>query len=230
MSNIFLIEDEDGIRELLYYALKSEGYSVVTFENAQLFWKQIQLEKPALILLDIMLPKENGLDILRSLKRSKDTELIPVIMLTAVRDEQKRVEGLDSGADDYITKPFSVDELLARVRAVLRRSRTHEDAVTEKIVLGELFLDPKRRIVSVQGQDICLTYLEFELLYCLLCHKDLAMSRDQLLDLVWKPGNDGGPADRNVDMQIRSLRKKLGSCGELIKTVRGVGYKVSAAL
>ncbi|MCL2398259.1 MAG: response regulator transcription factor [Defluviitaleaceae bacterium] len=230
MASVFLVEDEDGIRELVYYALKSEGYSVVAFEDSQTFWKQIQLEKPAIILLDIMLPKENGLDILRSLKRSKDTELIPVIMLTAVRDEQNRIEGLDAGADDYITKPFSVDELLARVRAVLRRSRTHEEIVATELIFGELFMDTKRRIVSVQGQDVCLTYLEFELLYCLLCHKDLAMSRERLLDLVWKASADGGPADRNVDMQIRSLRKKLGSCGELIKTVRGVGYKVSTAL
>lgn len=226
MSNIFIVEDEENIRELVYYALKSEGYKVLAFEGARTFWKHILLEKPSLIILDIMMPEESGLDILRTLKKSKDTAHIPVILLTAIQAEENRIEGLDAGADDYITKPFSVDELLARVRAVLRRS-----GGTQKAPQGDsfnqhgLYLDPKKRVVLVQNAEVGLTFLEFELLHCLLRHQDMAMSRDQLLDLVWKPDEEGGPSDRNVDMQVRALRKKLGPCGELIKTVRGIGYK-----
>lgn len=220
MSSIYVIEDEDNIRELVFYALKSEGYKVVAFEGPVPFWKHIQLDKPSLILLDVMLPGESGFEVLRSLKQAKDLAKIPVILLTALKDECMRIRGLDSGADDYITKPFNVDELLARVRAVLRR-------VNAQTSMGELILNPESRTVLVQGQEIDLTFLEFELLHCLIRHKDIALSRDQILDLVWKPGEEGGPSDRNVDMQVRGLRKKLGTCGDMIKTVRGVGYKVS---
>ncbi|MCL1989193.1 MAG: response regulator transcription factor [Firmicutes bacterium] len=227
MASIFVIEDEENIRELVYYALKSDGYKVTTFEGAKPFWKHMRLEKPSLILLDIMLPGENGFEILASLKQSKDTDKIPVVILTAVRDSLKSVEGLNSGADDYITKPFLVDELLARVRAVLRRTDSKNSKEDTSLVLGNIVLDTQTRLVWTENNEVNLTYLEFELLYCLLKHKHLVMSRDQLLDLVWRPGDDGGPADRNVDMQIRALRKKLGSCGDMIKTVRGVGYKIS---
>jgi len=226
MSKVFVVEDEASIRELVYYALKSDGHTVEGFESAPPFWKRLQSEKPGLILLDIMLPGENGFEILRGLKKAKDTAHIPVIMLTAIHDEDKRVEGLDSGADDYVTKPFSVSELLARVRAVLRRaSGSQKEGI--QLSLGELSVNVETRIATAQGQEVELTFLEFELLYCLLRHKDIAMSRDQLLDLVWKAGEDGGPADRNVDMQVRSLRKKLGTCGDMIKTIRGVGYKIN---
>jgi len=224
------VDDDDVIRELVYYALKSEGYKVVCFENTKKLLKQILSEKPALILFDLMMPYESGLELLRNLKEVKDTAAIPVILMTALTDESIRVEGLDSGADDYITKPFSVSELLARVRAVLRRTQGDTMLNPESLSLGQLSLNTKKRLVYTDGlekQGITLTYLEFELLHCLLRHKDVAMSRDQLLDLVWKPDEDGGPADRNVDMQVRALRKKLGFCGDMIKTVRGIGYKIS---
>ncbi|MCL2015412.1 MAG: response regulator transcription factor [Defluviitaleaceae bacterium] len=227
MASIFVLEDEENIRELVYYALKSDGYKVTTFGESRQFWKHMRLEKPSLILLDLMLPGESGFDILAALKQSKDTESIPVVILTAIRDSLKSIEGLDSGADDYITKPFCVDELLARIRAVLRRTASPNSKEGTSLALGDIVLDTQTRIVWTENTEVILTYLEFELLYCLLQHKNLVMSRDQLLDLVWKPGDDGGPADRNVDMQIRALRKKLGGCGDMIKTVRGVGYKIS---
>lgn len=228
MASIFLVEDEDNIRELVYYALKSEGYKVTAFDSSINFWKHIAIDTPSLILLDIMLPGESGLDILRIIKKNKSTTHIPVIMLTAVKSEKDRIDGLDAGADDYITKPFSVDELLARVRAVLRRATTpnYADISSGGFNVNDLHLDLKKRLVTVEGIEVKLTFLEFELLLCLLNNKDIVMSREQLLNLVWKIDEHGGPADRNVDMQIKSLRKKLGNCGDLIKTVRNVGYKI----
>lgn len=225
MAMIFCVEDDGGIRELISCALKSGGYEVKAFASAKPFYEALETSKPALILLDIMLPGEDGLTILSKLRsepRFKDT---PVIMLTAKSSEVDKVQGLELGADDYITKPFGVMEMLSRIKAVLRRIKTTEDE-SEILTVGGVSLDVSKRIVSVNSKEVTLTYREFELLMYLMRHEGIAVSRDKLMERVW--GYEFAGETRTVDMHIKSIRKKLeaAGCEDVIKTVRGVGYRI----
>lgn len=224
MPMIYCVEDDSGIRELISCALKSGGYSVKAFPEAKPFYDELENAKPSLILLDIMLPNEDGMTILSNLKDNPKYKDIPVIMLTAKASEVDKVSGLESGADDYITKPFGVMEMLSRIKAVLRRSARQEDE-SEVLSIREVSLDVSKRIVTVNGQEVALTYREFELLMYLMRHVSIAVSRDKLMERVW--GYEFAGETRTVDMHIKTIRQKLeaAGCTDLIKTVRGVGYK-----
>ena len=219
---IYLVEDDESIRELVVYTLKSQGMEAKGFERPSLFWKELEKEVPALILLDIMLPEEDGISILRKLRTRPDTRKIPVIMLTAKGTEYDVVMGLDSGADDYIPKPFRMMELISRIKARLRRA---EDKGAEEYHLENLYLCPGRHIVTVDQEPVNLTLKEYEMLVLLLKNSGTVLSRTQLLNQVWGYEFDG--ESRTVDVHIRTLRQKLGSAGELVETVRGVGYKIN---
>ncbi len=221
---IYCVEDDQSIRELIVYALESGGFLARGFENAKSFLNALENEKPELVLLDIMLPDEDGVSIVKRMKEKKTTRDIPVIMLTAKSAEYDKVVGLDAGADDYITKPFGVMELLSRIKAVLRRvcGERGKDVLTS----GFLTLDPKRHTVTVKGAPIQLTLKEFGLLHMLLENKGMVLDRETLLAKVW--GYDYEGESRTVDVHVRTLRHKLGDAGALIETVRGVGYRVSA--
>ena len=229
---IYLVEDDESIRELVVYTLKSQGMDAKGFERPSLFWKELEKEVPALILLDIMLPEEDGISILRKLRTRPDTRKIPVIMLTAKGTEYDVVMGLDSGADDYIPKPFRMMELISRIKARLRRA---EDKGAEEYHLENLYLCPGRHIVTVDQEPVNLTLKEYEMLVLtretappalelLLKNSGMVLSRTQLLNQIWGYEFDG--ESRTVDVHIRTLRQKLGSAGDLIETVRGVGYKI----
>lgn len=222
---IYCVEDDDNIRELVIYTLQSANYQAEGFENAEKFYKGLKNKKPDIILLDIMLPDEDGISILKKLKASHDTKKLPVIMLTAKSSEYDKIKGLDLGADDYVSKPFGVMELISRIKAVMRR--THSVERENVLVIGEIELDSEKHTVSVNKELVSLTYKEFELLYNLMVNRDLVMSREKLLDLVWNTGYEG--ESRTVDVHIGSLRQKLGSSGALIQTIRGVGYKIGEA-
>ena len=219
---IYLVEDDESIRELVVYTLKSQGMDAKGFERPSLFWKELEKETPALILLDIMLPEEDGISILRKLRTRPDARKIPVIMLTAKGTEYDVVMGLDSGADDYIPKPFRMMELISRIKARLRRA---EDKGAEEYHLENLYLCPGRHIVTVDQEPVNLTLKEYEMLVLLLKNSGTVLSRTQLLNQVWGYEFDG--ESRTVDVHIRTLRQKLGSAGELVETVRGVGYKIN---
>ena len=221
-ARVYLVEDDESIRELVLYALVSSGYEARGFERADAFWEACDALAPSLVLLDIMLPGDDGLAILRRMKESVRTADIPVIMLTARATEYDKVKGLDAGADDYVTKPFGVMELLSRVRAVLRRAGPGEEPAP--LLYGEVSLDPGRRAVTAAGEPVALTYKEFELLAVLLKNQGLVLTREKIMERVW--GFDYEGESRTVDMHIKSLRHKLGACGEIIRTVRGVGYKI----
>ena len=222
MDLIYLLEDDDSIRKLVIYALNSQGYEAKGFERPAEFWKAMGQAQPDLVLLDIMLPEEDGLTILQKLRAAAGTKKLPVIMLTAKNTEYDRVVGLDSGADDFISKPFGMMELVARVRAVLRRTESREE--NSDYQLGELFVSPKRHVVKVDGEEASLTNKEFELLCLLLEHQGMAMTRDAIMDGVW--GQEFSRENRTLDVHVRTLRTKLGSAGHYIETVRGVGYKM----
>ena len=222
MDLIYLLEDDDSIRKLVIYALNSQGYEAKGFERPAEFWKAMGQAQPDLVLLDIMLPEEDGLTILQKLRAAAGTKKLPVIMLTAKNTEYDRVVGLDSGADDFISKPFGMMELVARVRAVLRRTETREE--NSDYQLGELFVSPKRHVVKVDGEEVSLTNKEFELLCLLLEHQGMAMTRDAIMDGVW--GQEFSRENRTLDVHVRTLRTKLGPAGHYIETVRGVGYKM----
>lgn len=219
---IFCVEDDDSIRELICYALKSGGYQAQGFSSSAALWHRMATEKPDLLVLDIMLPGEDGLHILQRLKEDASTRSVPVIMLTAKTSELDKVAGLDAGADDYITKPFSVLELLSRIRAVLRRTAPSD---AEVLSCGPVTIDPLRRTVTSDGNPVELTYKEFELLCYMMRNCDIVLSRTRLMENVW--GFDFEGESRTVDMHIKTLRQKIGAGGSIIKTVRGVGYKVS---
>lgn len=221
---IYYVEDDNSIRELVVYALKTSGFQVMGFENAALFYQQMKEQLPDLILLDIMLPDEDGVSILKNLRNERDTAQIPVIMMTAKSSEYDKVLGLDTGADDYITKPFGVMELISRVKAVIRRSSRNAGEPGEAIVIGDLTLDEQKHEVYVKGEPVSLTFKEFELLCYLMKNRSLVLSRDKILNTIWNYEYEG--ESRTVDVHIGSLRQKLGSCGDLIKTVRGIGYKI----
>lgn len=219
---IYLLEDDDSIRKLVIYALESNGYQVKGFDLPSVFWKAMSAQLPELILLDIMLPEEDGMSILQHLRAGSATRQLPVIMLTAKNTEYDRVIGLDSGADDFICKPFGMMELIARVRAVLRRFQP-ADAIKEYHI-DNLYVCPERRLVRVDGEDVVLTYKEFELLCLLAEHEGMVMTRNILMDKIW--GADMERENRTLDVHIRTLRAKLGAAGSLIDTVRGVGYRM----
>ena len=221
---IYLVEDDESIRELVVYTLKSQGMDAKGFERPSLFWKELEKEVPALILLDIMLPGEDGYSILERLKASSETQNIPVIMVTAKEAEYDKVRGLEAGADDYITKPFGMMEFVARVKAVLRRcSRQEED---KELKCDDLRLSVGRHKVYWKEEKVELTRKEFELLQYLMENKGLVMTRNQILCHVW--GYDFDGETRTVDVHVRTLRQKLGEAGNLIETVRGVGYRIGA--
>lgn len=221
---IYYVEDDTSIRELVLYALKTAEFQVMGFENAASFYKRMKEQQPDLILLDIMLPDEDGVSILKKLKSRPDTENIPVIMMTAKSSEYDKVLGLDSGADDYITKPFRVMELISRVKAVIRRSDRSKGSAGEVLKIGELVLDEQKHEVYARGQEVSLTFKEFELLSYLMKNRGLVLSRDKILNTIWNYEYEG--ESRTVDVHIGSLRQKLGTCGDFIKTIRGIGYKI----
>lgn len=222
---IYFVEDDDSIRELVLYTLNNAGYEAKGFEKPSLFWEAVKKETPRLVLLDIMLPEEDGLSILRKLRTGSRTKKTPVMMLTAKGTEYDKVIGLDYGADDYLPKPFGMMELIARVRALLRRAEVID---TEKEYhIGGLYMSPAKHLVRAEGQDVSLTLKEFEMLALLVENQGIVFTRDQLLTKIWGYAFDG--ESRTVDVHIRSLRQKLGSCGSLIETVRGIGYKIGEA-
>lgn len=221
---IYLVEDDDSIRELVLYTLHTTGFEARGFQNAADFWQALEKELPQLVLLDIMLPDEDGLHILKRLRAGAETADLPVMMLTAKSSEYDRVVGLDSGADDYMPKPFGMMELVSRVRALLRRAA--KPAAEDKLfTAGSLAVDVKRRAVTVDGEPVILTYKEFELLCYLLENRGVVLSRDQILTKIWDYNYSG--ETRTVDVHIRTLRQKLGDAGALIETVRGVGYRLA---
>lgn len=222
---IFCVEDDKSIRELVVYTLNATGMNARGFGDGKSFMEAVATEMPELVLLDIMLPGEDGLDILRKLKESSKTKHIPVIMVTAKGNEYDKVIGLDAGADDYVAKPFGMMELVSRIKAVLRRTRHDQQA--EEYILGNVKMDLKRHEVYVDEQSVVLTYKEFELLRKLMKNREMVLTRDQLLEEIWGYGFAG--ETRTVDVHIRTLRQKLGSAGDMIETVRGVGYRIGGA-
>ncbi len=221
---IYILEDDESIRNFVVYALNNSSLQALGFGYPCDFWRAMSEQKPDLLLLDIMLPEEDGLSVLAKLRQSNDTRDLPIIMLTAKGTEYDRVLGLDSGADDYISKPFSMMELISRIKALLRRSgRINEKPCEYKV--GELYLCPQKHIVRVSGEDVSLTLKEYELLCLLVTNSDTVFTRDVILQRIWGFSFDG--ENRTVDVHIRTLRTKLGVVGDIIETVRGIGYKVS---
>lgn len=221
---IYLVEDDDNIRKLVCYGLSKEGFDVQGYVSPKEFWQGMEEQLPELILLDIMLPGEDGLSVLRKLKSSARTQPVPVIMLTAKSSEFDKVTGLDLGADDYVAKPFGIMELMARVRAVLRR---FEKTRSQRIYsLGPLYVDPQKHIITVSGKEVSLSYKEYLLLMVLLEAEGRVVERDRLLGSVW---GDYYTESRTLDVHIRKLRVKLGEAGQMIQTVKGIGYKLGGA-
>lgn len=220
---IYIVEDDRNIQEIELFALKNSGYQAVGFETAKDFYKVLSEKLPELILLDIMLPDEDGLSILRSLRTRADTQKIPVILVTAKSTEIDKVKGLDGGADDYIAKPFGVMEMIARVKALLRRSGGAEESL---MTCGNVTLDSEKRMVYVDGKPVELTYKEFELLKLLMKNHGIVISRDVIMERVWDSSFEG--ESRTIDVHVRTLRQKLGDGGALIKTIRNVGYMAEA--
>lgn len=219
---IYLLEDDDSIRKLVLYGLDSQGFQAKGFALPSEFWRAMDAEMPELVLLDIMLPEEDGLSILRKLRARPATKRLPIIMLTAKNSEYDRVIGLDHGADDFVSKPFSMLELIARIRAVLRRAEPAQ--ASGDFSLGLLLVSPDRHEVKVGGKDVTLTNKEFELLCLLLRNKGIVLTRATLMDRVW--GFESERENRTLDVHIRTLRVKLGEAGSYIETVRGIGYKI----
>ena len=222
---IYLVEDEKNIRDLVVYTLNNTGLKAEGFSRASEFWEALEKEIPSLVLLDIMLPDENGLEILKKLRENSETKKIPIIMLTAKSSEYDKVVGLDSGADDYIPKPFGMMELVARVKAHLRRAGAEELEEKGEYTAGKLKVNPAKHRVLADGKEVTLTYKEFELLCYLLENRDVVLTRDKILSKIWGYNFDG--ETRTVDVHIRMLRQKLGEAGEIIETIRGIGYKIS---
>ena len=221
MSKIYIVEDDENIRDIVIYALQSAGFKSLGYETGEELLTALDEELPSLILLDIMLPENDGLTILKKLRKMPKTKKLPIIMLTAKNSEYDKVKGLDMGADDYISKPFGVMELIARVNAVLRRGTAEEN---ERIEISGISIDNARRKIFANDKPVKLTFKEYELLYFLMKNAGLVLSRNKILETVW--GYDFEGESRTVDMHIKTLRKKLGTSGELIKTVRNVGYKL----
>ena len=220
MATIYIVEDDLNIREIETFALKNSGYTVVDFECAKDFYKKLDEKVPNLIILDIMLPDEDGLSIVQRLHKKADTKNVPVLLISAKTSEIDVVKGLDMGADDYLTKPFGVMELISRVKALLRRSSYSEN---EKVLsLREILMDDEKRSVYVNDEAIELTFKEYELLKLLLINSGIVLTREKLMEKVW--GTDFEGESRTLDMHIKTLRQKLKGAGSYIKTVRNVGY------
>ena len=220
MALIYIVEYDENIREIEMFALKNAGYDVQGFENAGSFYKKIKEKVHALVLLDIMLPDEDGLAIVKKLRLTSETRKVPIILVTAKTTELDKVKGLDQGADDYLTKPFGVMELISRVKALIRRSQGMDG---EKLLrFGPVFMDDEKRQVFVNDELIELTYKEYELLKLLMLNAGIVAPRDMILDRVW--GTDFEGESRTLDMHIKTLRQKMGVAGALIRTVRNVGY------
>ena len=218
---IYLLEDDDSIRKLVIYALQSQNFEAKGFDTPTRFWAAMREEKPKLVLLDIMLPEQDGISILQQLRAQQDKRHLPVIIITAKNTEYDRVEGLDAGADDYISKPFGMMEMVSRVRAVLRRTDTGGNV--KVLESGSLRVCPERHEVSVDGREVVLTYKEFQLICFLMENRGLVLTRDALMSKIW--GLAAERENRTLDVHIRTLRAKLGSAGNAIETVRGVGYR-----
>jgi len=218
---IYLLEDDDSIRDLVIYTLTAQGMEARGFPTPGAFWKAVAQEVPTLVLLDIMLPEEDGLSVLKKLRAGAETARLPVILLTAKSTEYDKVLGLDGGADDYVSKPFGMMELLSRIRALLRRTAESRDEVLEH---GGLRVVPDKHVVEADGQPVALTQKEFELLCLLLRSPGKVFSREQLIEQVWGYAFTG--ETRTVDVHVRTLRQKLGAAGECVETVRGYGYKI----
>lgn len=221
MALIYIVEDDESIREIETIALKNSNYIVSAFENAKEFYKKLDELVPDLILLDVMLPDESGYDIVRKLRKRPATQEIPIIMVTAKTTEMDMIKGLDGGADDYIKKPFSIMELITRVKALLRRTAKDEPKLLK---LDDLVIDHERHVVTVNNEPVDLTYKEYELLRLLMGSQGIVMTREVIMGSVWDTDFEG--ETRTVDMHIKTLRHKLGDYGSRIKTVRNVGYVI----
>ena len=222
MDRIYIVEDDINIREIESYALKNSGYDIEEFESGKEFFKRLEEQKPELILLDIMLPDEDGLDILKRLRSRGDTRKLPILMVTAKSTELDKVRGLDMGADDYLAKPFGVMELVSRIKALLRR--TKGELEEKQLHLGNIFMDGERRMAFVNNEPVELTFKEYELLKYLISNQGIVLSREQIMGQVWGTYYEG--ETRTVDMHIKTLRKKLLEEGARIRTVRNVGYVI----
>ena len=222
MALIYIVEDDINIREIESFALQNSGYDIKDFSNAKDFYQAVKERKPDLILLDIMLPDEDGMEILQKLRKNSETKRLPIIMVTAKTTEIDRVRGLDSGADDYIIKPFGVMELISRVKALLRRSMGE---MQEKILeIDEILMDEERHQVFVDGKPCELTYKEYELLRLLMQNRGIVLSRDVIMDRIW--GINCDVESRTLDVHLKTLRSKLGDAARHIKTIRNVGYRM----
>ena len=221
MALIYIVEDDESIREIESIALKNSNYIVSAFENAKELYKKLDELVPDLILLDVMLPYESGYDIVRKLRKRPATQDIPIIMVTAKTTEMDMIKGLDGGADDYIKKPFSIMELITRVKALLRRTAKEEPKLLK---LDDLVIDHERHVVTVNNEPVDLTYKEYELLRLLMGSQGIVMTREVIMRSVWDTDFEG--ETRTVDMHIKTLRHKLGDYGSRIKTVRNVGYVI----
>lgn len=219
---VYIVEDDNNISEIESFALKNSGYITEVFETGKIFFKHLQNKKPDIVLLDIMLPDMDGLEILRKMRSTPDYKKIPVIMVTAKTTEIDKVKGLDLGADDYISKPFGIMELISRVKALLRRTLNLEE---EKVLSYEnVVMDVEKRVVYVDNESVELTYKEFELLKLLLQNSGIVLRREVIMDRVW--GTEFEGESRTLDMHIKTLRQKLGNGGAIIKTIRNVGYEI----
>lgn len=221
---IYLLEDDDNIRSFVIYALNNSGLDAEGFSNPRDFWKAMGKKLPDLLLLDIMLPDEDGLQILSKLRKKCETKNLPIIMLTAKTAEYDKVIGLDSGADDYIAKPFGTMELISRIRALLRRTKGDTD--NGEYLCGKLYVCPSKHIIKADGEDVALTLKEYELLLLMIKNVGRVFTRDELLSEIW--GYDFDGESRTVDVHIRTLRSKLGDCGNYVETVRGIGYRFNS--
>ncbi|MEE1305062.1 MAG: response regulator transcription factor [Agathobacter sp.] len=221
MALIYIVEDDDSIREIEEFALMNAGHKVIGFSCAKEFYNKLDQVIPELCILDIMLPDENGNEIVRKLRRNPDTKKLPVIMVTAKTTELDLVKGIEDGADDYIKKPFSVMELISRVKALLRRTKPEE---IKQLELEDLILNNEKHEVTVEGRHVELTFKEYELLSMLMLNKGIVLQRDNIMDHVWGISYEG--ESRTLDMHVKTLRQKLGSYGNRIRTIRNVGYVI----
>ncbi|MBP3886317.1 MAG: response regulator transcription factor [Cellulosilyticum sp.] len=220
MAWIYIVEDDQNIREIESFALKNSGYQIMDFECARDFYKKINEKVPALVILDIMLPDEDGLEVLKKLRSTPNTKKVPIILVTAKTTEIDKVKGLDMGADDYITKPFGVMELISRVKALLRRSKGMDDE--KNLSLADVYIDNERHAVYIKDESCDLTFKEYELLKLLMINTGIVMSRDIIMERIW--GSDFEGESRTLDMHVKTLRQKLKNANVIIKTVRNVGY------
>lgn len=219
---IYLLEDDESIRNFVEYALNNSGLESCGFEKPSDFFKAVDERIPQLVILDVMLPEEDGLEVLKKLRNRSETRKLPIIMLTAKDSEYDKVIGLDSGADDYVAKPFGMMELISRIKALMRRSG--EENKKDEYTIEGLYVCPSKHIVKANGSEVVLTYKEFELLCLLITNRGTVFSRDQILRRIWGFEFDG--ENRTVDVHVRTLRTKLGDCGSLVETIRGIGYKI----